>query len=94
MEDLILNLNDIISKKETEAYSITGTTVDGTLRYKVVPEAKFKENVTHHVYLKSFTGWSYFPNLDSSNNKFIYSRTTDSDPSGNKKEIIFRVLIK
>src|SRR5271156_4119860 len=85
MEDFILKLNDIISIKETETYSITGTTVDGTFHCKVIPEAKFKENVTHHVYLKSFTGWSYFPNLDNSNNKFIYS-----NPTGVKKEIVFK----
>src|SRR5271156_6847457 len=73
METTLLKLNDLLSKKETSAYSITGTTSDGTFRCLVEPEAKFKEDVTHYVYLKSFTGWSYFPNLDSSNNKFIYS---------------------
>src|SRR6266853_920080 len=75
MEDAILKLNDIISKKETETYSITGRindTSDGKFRCKITPEAKFKEDVTHYVYLKSFTGWSYFPNIDRSNNKFIY----------------------
>ena len=85
MEDLVLKLNDIISIKETDTYSITGTTVDGTFRFSVIPEAKFKENVTHYIYLKSFTGWSYFPNLDNSNNKFIYS-----NPTGTKKEIVFK----
>jgi hypothetical protein len=85
MEESILKLNDLISKKETETYSITGTTIDGTFRCTVEPEAHYKENVTHFVYLKSFTGWSYFPNLDTSNNKFIYS-----NPAGAKKEITFQ----
>ena len=85
MEELILKLNDTLSMKETETYSITGTTTDGEFRCSVEPEATFKENVTHYVYLKSFTGWSYFPNLDSSNNKFIYT-----NPAGTKKEIIFQ----
>ena len=73
MEASLLKLNDLLSKKETETFSITGTTEDGTFRCLVEPEANFKEGITHYVYLKSFTGWSYFPNLDSSNNKFIYS---------------------
>src|SRR6266853_4802465 len=80
MEDAILKLNDIISKKETETYSITGRindTSDGKFRCKITPEAKFKEDVTHYVYLKSFTGWSYFPNIDSSNNKFFYWQHTE-----------------
>src|SRR6266853_4244274 len=75
MEDAILRLNDIISKKETETYSITGRINDaseGKFRCTITPETKFKEDVTHYVYLKSFTGWSYFPNIDSSNNKFMY----------------------
>ena len=72
VENTLLKLNDLLSKKETEAYSITGTTKDGTFRCQIIPEANFKEDVTHYVYQKPFTGWSYFPNLDNSNNKFIY----------------------
>ena len=83
MDAQILKLNGLLSKKETATYSITGTTSDGTFRCLVEPEAKFKENVTHYVYLKSFTGWSYFPNLDESNNKFIYSTI---DATGKKWE--------
>ena len=74
MEASLLKLNDLLSKKETETFSITGTTEDGTFRCLVEPEANFKEGITHYVYLKSFTGWSYFPNLDSTNNKFYYSK--------------------
>ena len=74
MEATLLKLNDLLSKKETETFSITGTTSDGTFRCLVEPEANFKEGITHYVYLKSFTGWSYFPNLDTSNNKFYYSK--------------------
>src|ERR1700727_3076353 len=77
METSIIKLNDLLSKKETETYSITGTTSDGTFRCLVEPEANFKEGITHYVYLKSFTGWSYFPNLDNSNNKFYYSKEKD-----------------
>src|SRR5271156_604148 len=83
METGLIKLNDLLSKKETETFSITGTTEDGTFRCLVEPEANFKEGITHYVYLKSFTGWSYFPNLDTSNNKFIYSINTV------KKEIKF-----
>src|SRR3977135_2237983 len=83
MDTQILKLNDLLSKKENATYSITGTTSDGTFRCLVEPEAKFKEDVTHYVYLKSFTGWSYFPNLDESNNKFIYSTI---DVTGKKWE--------
>ena len=75
MEASLIKLNDLLSKKETETYSITGTTTDGTFRYLVEPEANFKEGITHYAYLKSFTGWSYFLNLDTSNNKFFYSKT-------------------
>src|SRR3977135_2342776 len=75
MEATLLKLNDLLSKKETETFSITGTTEDGTFRCLVEPEANFKEGITHYVYLKSFTGWSYFPNLDNSNNKFYYSKS-------------------
>src|SRR5271156_2204362 len=74
METGLIKLNDLLSKKETETFSITGTTEDGTFRCLVEPEANFKEGITHYVYLKSFTGWSYFPNLDTSNNKFYYSK--------------------
>src|SRR6266853_2720878 len=78
MEDAILKLNDIISKKETETYSITGTAnEEGSFRCVIDPEAKFTEGITHYVYLKSFTGWSYFPNIDSSNNKFMYWQHTE-----------------
>ena len=77
-EDAVLKLNDLLSKKETETYSITGHTKDGTFRCQVQPEANFKEGVTHYVYLKSFTGWSYFPNLDSNNNQFIYSKVGET----------------
>ena len=77
METALIKLNDLLSKKETETYSITGTTTDGTFRCLVEPEANFKEGITHYAYLKSFTGWSYFPNLDSSNNKFFYSKTNN-----------------
>src|SRR3981189_2435834 len=73
MEESLLKLNDLLSKKETETYSITGTTEDGTFRCTIEPEAQFKEGITHYVYLKSFCGWSYFPYVDSSNNQFIYS---------------------
>src|SRR5271156_2929090 len=85
METGLIKLNDLLSKKETETYSITGTTQDGTFRCLVEPEANFKEGITHYVYLKSFTGWSYFPNLDSSNNKFFYSKTNNP-----QKVITFR----
>src|SRR3977135_2302402 len=74
MEATLIKLNDLLSKKETETFSITGTTTDGTFRCLVEPEANFKEGITHYVYLKSFTGWSYFPNLDTSNNKFYNSK--------------------
>src|SRR3977135_3867105 len=74
MEATLIKLNDLLSKKETETFSITGTTTDGTFRCLVEPEANFKEGITHYVYLKSFTGWSYFPNLDSTNNKFYYAK--------------------
>ena len=84
METALIKLNDLLSKKETETFSITGTTEDGTFRCLVEPEANFKEGITHYVYLKSFTGWSYFPNLDNSNNKFIFST-----PSIQKKIITF-----
>src|SRR3977135_1659948 len=73
VEDSLLKLNDLLSKKETERYSITGATQDGTFRCTIEPEANFKEGITHYVYLKSFCGWSYFPNVDSSNNQFVYS---------------------
>src|SRR3981189_1168032 len=73
MEESLLKLNDLLSKKETETYSITGTTEDGTFRCTIEPEAQFKEGITHYVYLKSFCGWSYFPNVDGGNNQFIYS---------------------
>src|SRR6266853_2519406 len=77
MEDAILKLNDIISKKETETYSITGTAnEEGSFRCVIDPEAKFTEGITHYVYLKSFTGWSYFLNIDRSNNKFFYWQHT------------------
>src|SRR5437773_4962293 len=89
METALIKLNDLLSKKETETFSITGTTEDGTFRCLVEPEANFKERITHYVYLKSFTGWSYFTNLDNSNNKFIYSRSSDSTINNVKKEIKF-----
>ena len=85
MDATLLKLNDLLSKKETATYSITGRTSDGTFRCTIEPEAKFKEDVTHYVYLKSFTGWSYFPNLDSSNNKFIYS-TLDASGKWESKQ--------
>ena len=56
MEASLIKLNDLLSKKETETFSITGTTTDGTFRCLVEPEANFKEGITHYVYLKSFTG--------------------------------------
>ena len=81
----MLNLADLLSKKETETFSITGTTTDGTYRCLVEPEANFKEGITHYVYLKSFTGWRYFPNLDSTNNRFVYVT-----PDNKTKEIILQ----
>ena len=86
-ESAILKLNDLLSNKETEAYSITGRITDasdGTFRCKIEPEANFKEGVSHYVYLKSFTGWSYFPNVDNANNKFIYWKH-ETIPTGNSK---------
>src|SRR3977135_661703 len=77
MEATLIKLNDLLSKKETETFSITGTTTDGTFRCLVEPEANFKEGITHYVYLKSFTGWSYFPNLDD---KFYYSKGSVEKP--------------
>ena len=87
MDATLLKLNDLLSKKETETYSITGRTTDGTFRVLVEPEANFKEDVTHHIYLKSFTGWSYFPNLDKTNNLFIYSKINPNENIPNKDDI-------
>ena len=72
----IEKLNNMLSTKETKAYSITGriTTADGSFVCKMDNTQQFKEGVNHYVYLRSFTGWSNFPNLSDNNNKFYYNK--------------------
>jgi hypothetical protein len=88
-------LNNLLSTKETRVYSISGkiTNNDGTYVCQMSDEQKFKQGVTHDVYLKSFTGWSYFPNVSLKNNKFYFSELRNpkdiKDGKWIEKEITF-----
>lgn len=74
MENQLIKLNDLLSKKEYYTFLITGKDDDGdgVLIQKLNHEYRLNENANHTITLTDFVGWSNFPNVDRTNNKFYY----------------------
>jgi hypothetical protein len=81
METELAKLNSILSKKEYLTFLITGNDSDddGEIVKRLDTQHRLNENANHVIQLTDFVGWSNFPNVDKTNNKFYY-KTAAKDP--------------
>jgi hypothetical protein len=72
-----------LSRKEHITLEVDGTCdANGILNQRLSRSVKLNPNVSHKIALATLESVSFFPNADSSNNKFYYSVPTASGSAG------------